>query len=197
MSKYFFVACSMIVMGATACNSATPSNARQDGAQVREAAATAAPTAQAATKASAPKPIAGYDWALRVDEEDRTRPAILAYEMANTDDQPLNFSCEEGGARIFAGISGGPDDLNAITLVSGDQTLKLGGKTEQTEMPDMPSFTSDEIAGTSAFLKAFSSNGWLRMTANGKTSTMAGTSVGAKAIAQFVEHCNRPYNPGV
>ncbi len=31
--------------------------------------------------------------------------AILAYEVADTDDQPLNFTCEEGGDRVFAGIS--------------------------------------------------------------------------------------------
>jgi len=144
---------------------------------------------QAAAQSPAPSPTEGYDWAMRIDEEDRTRPAILAYEVADTDDQPLNFSCEEGGGRIFAGIAGVAGDLSGITLVSGDQVLQLAGKTDQDEMP---SFTSDAIAGDSPFIKTFAANGWLQMTADGRTTDMAGSLDGAAAISGFVAHCNRP-----
>lgn len=137
----------------------------------------------------APSPTSGYDWAIRIDEEDRTRPAILAYEVTDTDDQPLHFFCEEGGGRIFAGIAGSPADLSEITLGSGDQTLQLAGKTDQDEMP---SFTSDGIASDSLFIKAFAANGWLRMTAGGHETDMTASLRGAKAISAFVAHCNRP-----
>jgi hypothetical protein len=143
----------------------------------------------AAAQSPVPNPTSGYDWAIRIDEEGRTRPAILAFEVADTDDQPLNFSCEEGSGRIFAGIAGVPDDLTEITLVSGNQTLQLAGKTDQDEMP---SFTSNGIAGDSSFIEAFATNGWLRMTAGGHETDMAGSLRGAKAISAFVAHCNRP-----
>ena len=146
-------------------------------------------TASFAQTADKPAPTEGYDWYMRIDEGERTRPAILAYEVTGTDDQPLSFTCEEGGARIFSGITGGAPDLSELTLVSGDETLKLSGRTEQTEIPEMPNFTSQEIAGDAPFMAAFAANGWLRMPAGGQTTDMAAAS-GAKAIADFVTHCS-------
>lgn len=193
-------------LAATACNAADSGAGNATARQADAAAAPASPAPIAASapaapaapaEASRPAPNADYDWAMRINEEERTRPAILAYEMSNTDDQPLNFSCEEGGARIFAGINGGPHDLNALILVSGDQTLRLSGRTEQTELPEMPSFTSAGIDGRGPFIKAFAANGWLRMTADGHTTDMtAATPAGTKAIADFVAHCTRPHSPG-
>ena len=144
-------------------------------------------TGVAASAASAPAVNDGYDWAMRVNDEERTQSAILAYEVADTDDQPLNFSCEEGGNRIFAGISGNSPDLTAIGLVTGDQKLRLAGTTEA---DDMPYFSStDEVAGDSPFMRAFVANGWLRMTAGGGTIDMAATPAGKQAIARFVKFC--------
>ncbi|WP_411339022.1 hypothetical protein V6U71_13975 [Sphingopyxis sp. J-6] len=137
--------------------------------------------------ASAPAVNDGYDWTMRVNDEDRADSAILAYEVADTDDQPLNFTCEEGGNRIFAGISGGSPDLAAIDLVSGDQALRLAGTTEAEEMPYFSS--TDEIAGDAPFIRAFAANGWLRMTADGAATDMAATPAGKQAIARFVAFC--------
>lgn len=128
----------------------------------------------------------GYDWTMRVNDEERTQSAILAYEVADTDDQPLNFRCEEGGNRIFAGISGNSPDLEAIELVSGDQKLRLNGTTDADEIPY---FTSEEIAGGSPFVRAFAANGWLRLTADGAATDMVGTANGKRAITRFVDFC--------
>jgi hypothetical protein len=68
---------------------------------------------------AAPAVNDGYDWTVRINE-DRMSDANLAYEVDGTDDQPLNFRCEQGGNRIFAGISGGLPDLTAIELASSD-----------------------------------------------------------------------------
>lgn len=136
--------------------------------------------------AGAPAVNDGYDWAMRVNDEERTQSAILAYEVADTDDQPLAFSCEEGGNRIFASITGNSPDLTAIDLVSGDQKLRLTGTTDA---EDIPYFSSEEIAGGSPFIRAFAANGWLRMTANGEATDMAGTASGKQAIARFVKFC--------
>lgn len=145
-------------------------------------------TLSGAALAAAPAPAVndGYDWAMRVNDEDRASSAILAYEVDGTDDQPLNFTCEEGGNRIFAGISGNAPDLKAIKLVSGDQMLRVTGTTE---VDEMPYFSSGEIAGDSPFIRAFAANGWLRMTDDRGTVDMAGTASGKRVIASFVAFC--------
>ncbi|WP_144036770.1 hypothetical protein [Sphingopyxis witflariensis] len=140
----------------------------------------------AASAAGVPAVSDGYDWTMRVNDEERTQSAILAYEVADTDDQPLNFSCEEGGNRIFAGISGNSPDLAAIALVSGDQKLRLSGTTD---VDEIPYFTSQELAGGSPFIRAFAANGWLRMTADGAARDMAATANGKQAIQRFVRFC--------
>lgn len=137
------------------------------------------------TASAAPAVNDGYDWTMRVNEN-RVSDAILAYEVDGTDDQPLHFRCEQGGNRIFAGISGGSPDLKAIKLVSGDATLRV---TATTDVDEMPYFSSEEIAGGSAFITAFAANGWLRMTNSGGTVAMAGTASGKQAIKRFINFC--------
>lgn len=136
---------------------------------------------------AAPAVNAGYDWTMRINE-DRVSDAILAYEVDGTDDQPLAFMCEQGGNRIFAGITGGAPDLSAVDLVSGDAKLHLTG---ESEVDEIPYFSSQEIAGGSPLIRAFAANGWLRMTANGRATDMAGTASGKQAIKRFVDFCTR------
>lgn len=135
---------------------------------------------------AAPAVSDGYDWAMRVNDEERVQSAILAYEVDGTDDQPLNFSCEEGGDRVFAGISGGAPDLTAIELESGDQRVRLTGTTDADELP---TFTAQEMPATFPFFRAFAANGWLRMTADGTVTDMAATARGAQAIRDFAAFC--------
>ncbi len=139
-----------------------------------------------ANAAGAPAVNDGYDWTMRVNDEERTQSAILAYEVADTDDQPLNFTCEEGGDRVFAGISGGDPDLTAIELASGDQRVRLTGTTDADELP---TFTAQEMPATSPLFRAFAANGWLRMTADGTATDMAATPGGKQAIARFAAFC--------
>ncbi len=134
---------------------------------------------------AAPAVNAGYDWAMRVNE-DRVSDAILAYEVDGTDDQPLNFRCEQGGNRIFAGISGNAPDLTAIELVAGDAALRVTGNTE---IDEMPYFSSDEIAGDSPLIRAFAAHGWLRMTDGRGTIAMAATARGKQVIKDFIAFC--------
>lgn len=82
----------------------------------------------------------------------------------------MNFRSEQGGNRIFAGISGEAPDLSAIELASGSAKLRVTGKTE---IDEMPFFRSQEIAGGSPLIRAFATNGWLRVTAKGRAVDMA------------------------
>lgn len=141
--------------------------------------------AGAASAAGTPAVNDGYDWTMRVNE-DRASDAILAYEVDNTDDQPLNFTCEEGSGRVFAGISGGAPDLAAIELESGDQRVRLTGTTDTDELP---TFSAQEMPVTSPLFRAFAANGWLRMTADGAAVDMAATANGKQAIQRFARFC--------
>lgn len=181
-----------LTLSCAACGAAEDNAVAQPTTEAASSPSAKQAASPAAPRASKPAQTPGFDWQLRINEEERTRPAILAYEVSNTDDQPLNFSCEEGGSRVFAGINGGPADLNALTLVSGDQTLRLKGKTEQTELPEMPHFTSSEIAGNAPFLQTFASKGWLTATIGNRVVDMAASPEGAKAISAFVAHCTAP-----
>ena len=145
----------------------------------------AAMLALGGTASAAPAVNDGYDWTMRINE-DRVSDAILAYEVDGTDDQPLNFTCEQGGNRIFAGISGGSPDLTAIELASGDARLRVTGTTE---IDEMPFFQSREIAGGSPLIRASAVNGWLPMTSGGRSINMAGTTTGKQAIKRFVAFC--------
>ena len=116
-----------------------------------------------ASAADAPAVHDGYDWTMRVDDEERAQSAVLAYEVADTDDQPLALELASGGAR-----------------------LSLKGTTDAEEMPY---FSSEEIAGESPLIRAFAANGWLRLTASGETTDMAATGKGRDAIARFVRFC--------
>ena len=138
-----------------------------------------------ASAAGAPAVTDGYDWVMRVNE-DRVSNAILAYEVDGTDDQPLNFTCEQGSDRVFAGISGGAPDLVAIDLESGDQRVRLTGTTDADELP---TFTAQEIPATSPLFQAFATNGWLRMTADGAALDMAATASGKQAVLRFARFC--------
>lgn len=194
MKASWIAACTVALLTTTACNSANSAPAASDAAATAQDPAKAEPakgaSAAADPNAGIPAVREGYDWNMRINNDERSRSAILAYEMANTDDQPMSFTCEEGGRRIFAGVSGVPDDLSSITLASGDQTLRLNGQTERVDAMDSNEFSSVEIPGDSPFLEALRQNGWLRLTVNGQTQGMAADSTAAgAAVARFVNFC--------
>lgn len=185
---YLLIGAAMLFLS-TGCSAANRSDEAGTKTEAAQTDAANEITKDETGVASAPALADGYDWAIRINKVDRGLDATLAYEMEDTDDQPLYFICEEGGQSIFAGVVGGAANLRTITIVSGDSTLQLGGRTEATEIAEMPSFTSEEIASGSPFIRAFLTNGWLRMTADGTTIDMAATDSGKKAIERFVKFC--------
>ncbi|GEM_PF-980679 len=202
MKFRFAACCSLILLATTACGSAADdadaTAAATPAAAVEEEPAPAAEPVAAVTPSptpvAAPSPVAGYDWFFRVDENERSRPAVLGYEKSDTDDQAMNFVCEEGGQRIFAGIDGGSADLTAITLVSGEQALRLSGSVDSDEETGFAYFTTRQIPNESPLLASFAENGWLRLSADGHTRDLAGTAAGKRAIKDFIAHCNRAYS---
>ncbi|OWQ94031.1 hypothetical protein CDQ92_18585 [Sphingopyxis bauzanensis] len=71
-------------------------------------------------------------------------------------------------------------------VASGSAKLRVTGKTE---IDEMRFFRSQEIAGGSPLIRAFATNGWLRMTAKGRAVDMAATETGNQAISRLVAFC--------
>lgn len=156
-------------------------------------AAPAAPPASAQAAVAAPRPNNDYDWYTRLDDSERTRSMVLAYEVPDTDDQPLGLSCEEGGERIFASLQSSTVGVRSITLASTNGSRDYRVKTAHAEEEVMPGeYLTIEIPGDDATLAAFRQSGWMTLTYAGHTTNMAAhpDSGARQRIVQFMDFCN-------
>ncbi len=181
-----------------ACGPAASNDAPSASAPVAPAADAsmpASPNAPSPQAMSAPRPTPGYDWDTRVTDEGRSRSMTLAYEVPETDDQPLNLTCEEGGARIFAGTQTADTNLRSITLTSAGVSQTYPVKEAVADELNGGVYVTVELAGDDPTLTAFRDSGWLRLTVNGQTTDMAAqpNSDARQKIATFMAFCNAPY----
>lgn len=140
-----------------------------------------------ASMAHAITPVS-YDWALRINEG-RVSDAVLAYEVEGTDNQRLAFVCEEGSGGVHATIVGMPLSLRQIMLEAGDQQWTAAGTSVETEIPEMPVFTSVRIAADQPVFDAFAETASLTLLAQNEEYEME-ASVRAKGqIAKFLQFC--------
>lgn len=189
-------ALALTATGLTACGSPT-----QDKADAPPAAQAPVPppavepapvAAPAVAQTPAPRPAPGYDWHARTDDSERSRSMVLAYETPDTDDQPLNLSCEEGGQRIFAGLQTSTTGRHSFALASDGAGRAYPIKTAEAEEVMGGDYLTVELSGDDAVLAAFRRSGWLRLTVDGRTVDMAAhPDSGARArIAAFLDFCN-------
>lgn len=181
-----------------ACGPAASNDAPSTSAPVAPAADAsmpASPNAPSPQAMSAPRPTAGYDWDTRATDEGRSRSMTLAYEVPETDDQPMNLICEEGGARIFAGTQTADTNLRSITLASAGVSQTYPVKEAVAEEMNGGVYVTVELAGNDPTLNAFRDSGWLRLTVNGQTTDMSAqpNSDARQKIATFMAFCNAPY----
>lgn len=154
--------------------------------------ADAAPPAAATVQTAAPAPQAAYDWYSRINDEERSRSMVLAYEVPETDDQPFNLTCEEGGERIFAGVPGADPAVQSIRLESSTGSKTFPVKTSEADELNGGRYLTVEIPGGDTVLEGFRQTGWLRVTAGAINHAMtAHPDRGApQSIARFMAFCN-------
>lgn len=182
----------------SACSAPTDGKAEAPAPAVEAAAAAPATPAPAAApaepqQARAPRVNPDYDWYTRLDDSERTRSMVLAYEVPDSDDQPLGLSCEEGGQRIFASLQSTTTGVRSITLASSNGSRAYRVKTAHAEEEVMPGeYLTIEIPGDDATLAAFRQSGWMTLTYAGHTTEMtAHPDTGARQrIAEFMDFCN-------
>lgn len=141
---------------------------------------------------TAPRPNEGYDWDSRLNDEAGNRSMVLAYEVSNTDAQPLNLSCKEGSRVISASTQTASVNVRSITLasagVSRDYRVVQAGADEV----GGGEYITVELASGDATLAAFQASGWMRLTVHGDTTDMAvqpGSGARQKIVA-FMAFCN-------
>lgn len=183
--------------GLAACSAPTDGKAEAPAPSVEAAASVPAaepPAAPAAPQqVRAPRPNDGYDWYTRLDDSERTRSMVLAYEVPDTDDQPLGLSCEEGGGRIFASLQSSTVGVRSITLASTNGSRVYRVKTAHAEEEVMPGeYLTIEIPGDDPTLAAFRQSGWMQLTYDGHTTNLAAhpDSGARQRIVEFMTFCN-------
>lgn len=130
----------------------------------------------------------GYDWAYRVNEG-RVSDAILAYEVPDTDMQPLNLLCEEGGQRIFVNVIGGSPDLRSIGLKAGTQGKTLSGQSELHSEVGESHFTSSEISSADPLIVEFARSGQLTVEMKDREHVLDGGPEARSTVQRFVRFC--------
>lgn len=178
--------------GPAPASSDAPGEATPPATESPVAADAGEPAAPTAVQTAAPAPQAAYDWYGRINDEERSRSMVLAYEVPETDDQPFNLSCEEGGERIFAGVPGADPAVQSIRLESSAGSKTFPVKTSEADELNGGRYLTVEIPGGDSVLAGFRQTGWLRVTAGAINHAMAahGDRGAPQTITRFMAFCN-------
>lgn len=139
---------------------------------------------------AAPSPTEGLDWYTRANMDDGQSTMRLAYEMPNSDDQPMGINCLRGSGTLT---------IDHQTHTTGNRTLTLSSQGGTRTYPVKTTFyeemNGDELAvdipGTDPVLAAFRQTGWLRLTVGERTYDLAAhpDSGARQRIDDFFSFC--------
>lgn len=119
------------------------------------ACATRAPAPTVASAASAPLPVAGYDWSLHRDAQE----AILAYGVPDSDEVKLKLSCRTGsGALELGAVLDKP--TRSLLLESGGDTERYPAASEPAGIVD-GYYAEAAAAAKDPVFQRFRRLGWL------------------------------------
>ena len=123
------------------------------------ACSTTTPPSSSGVSSGAPLPIAGYDWYLNQDEGE----ASLSYGMAETDDVPLDLSCNVGSRSLTILLNTAKGAPHKIALESGGDTETYRATAEASPLSDGLDLTATAASDDPVF-KRFRQLGWLAVT---------------------------------
>lgn len=144
---------------------------------------TPAPTALAS---SSPLPVSGYDWHLNHDEAETS----LAYGVAETDDVPLDLSCQPGSGRLDILHTVDKGQPYQIALESGGDTETYSAKAEPSALHDGVDLTASAASNDPVFLR-FRKLGWLAVHTDKARLTLVAQPGTLPQIEHFFSLCDR------
>lgn len=145
----------------------------------REAAPVALPVA-----ASAPQPIAGYDWFFNPSPEE----ASLTYGVADSDDVALDLSCRPGQARLTLLQPAPAGQPAKITVESGGDTETYPAAAEPSPTHDGAFLTAQAPMSDPVFQR-FRRLGWLAVIEGDRRLMMASHPGSLSRVEAFFAAC--------
>ena len=148
------------------------------------------PSPAPAQAVTAPSPTEGLDWYTRANMDDGQSTMRLAYEMPNSDDQPMGINCLRGSGILSVDHQSHETGNETLTLSSHGATRTYPAKTTFYEEMNGDYLTVD-IPGTDPVLAAFRQTGWLKLTVGERTYDLAAhpDSGAGQRIDDFFSFC--------
>lgn len=135
------------------------------------------------TDASAPAPIAGYDWFYDSDEQQ----ASLAYGLKQSDDLRLGLECNRGAGKLELSAVAAAG-VREIHLESGGDTERFQAEGEPSELHDGDFLTAEAKADLPVFQR-FRSLGWLAQWQGEHREAYAAHPAALPNIERFFSFC--------
>lgn len=140
------------------------------------------PAASAST-ASAPAPIAGYDWFYHADAGE----ASLAYGLKDSDDLRLGLSCNQGRGELELNATA-PTGTREIRLESGGDTETFAAEGEPSELHEGDFLIARSKTDTPVFQR-FRRVGWLAQWHGDSRETYVPHAASLPDIERFFAFC--------
>lgn len=134
----------------------------------------------------APLPIAGYDWHLNGDPDEIS----LSYGMAETDDVPLDLSCQAGGQALTLLLNIEKGQPQRIQLESGGETETYRATAELSPLSDSVDLTALAPMSDPVF-KRFRQVGWLAVHMGDERRPLVATTAARPQVEKFFELCEQ------
>ena len=143
----------------------------------------ATPTVAPLPVASAPAPVAGYDWFYHVEAGE----ARLAYGLEASDDLRIGLACAAGAGKLELSATG-PTGAREIHIESGGETERFPARAEPSQLHDGAFLTAEAPTATPVFQR-FRRVGWLALWQDGKRETYAPHPASTGDIERFFSFC--------
>ncbi len=133
--------------------------------------------------ASAPAPVAGYDWHFTPDAES----VFLAYGVAESDDLRLGLHCAAGSGKVDLTVPG-PAGVREIQLESGGETERFPAEGEPSQLHDGDILTATAGASEPVFQR-FRRVGWMAQWIDGQREVYAPHPGSEAGVERFFDRC--------
>ena len=138
------------------------------------------------TSSGAPLPVEGFDWHLNGDDNEIS----LSYGMADTDDVPMDLSCQAGGQELTLLLNVEKGQPQRIQLESGGETETYRACAERSPLSDSVDLTAVAPVSDPVF-KRFRQVGWLAVHLGDERRPLVATAAARPQVERFFELCGQ------
>ena len=150
------------------------------------ACSTTAPSVDGGVSSGAPLPNAGYDWYLNSDDTEIS----LSYGLAETDDVPMDLSCEAGSKRLTLLLNVEKGHPLRIDLESGGETETYHATGEAAPLSNGVDLTATAPSTDPVFLR-FRQLGWLAVSSGSSRRPLVATPATLPLVERFFQICEQ------